>query len=46
MHCSKCKTIITKAVLVVETIYGTEDDNIEQSYCKKCFKTDFMNELK
>lgn len=49
MHCSKCKTIIDKAILIAETVYGTdvygtEDENIETLYCKKCFKQSFVNE--
>ena len=43
MHCAKCKTIIGKAVLIAETIYGTEN-NIETLYCKECFKREFVND--
>lgn len=43
MHCYKCKTVIDKAVMIIKTVYGTEED-YETHYCKKCFKREFINE--
>jgi hypothetical protein len=47
MHCSKCKTVIDKAVLLQETAFGTEvEDSTPLLYCKKCFTIDFLNDNK
>lgn len=43
MHCSNCKTVIEKGVMVVDREVQ-EGDYITNIYCKRCFKKDFIND--
>ncbi len=40
MHCIRCKTVIDKAVIVVETLLDNNDIR-PKYYCKNCFKREF-----
>jgi hypothetical protein len=45
MHCDKCKTVIEKGIIMVEALYGIEENNkegVETLYCKKCFAKEFI----
>ena len=49
MHCSKCKTVITKGVMIADTsntmLVGEEERvEVPVCYCKECFKQEFMGE--
>ena len=46
MHCSKCKTVIDKGVMIKDmALENNWYDLGELYYCKKCFKNEFiMNE--
>jgi len=48
VQCSKCKTVITKGVMIRDTGFPHDDyeDPAELYYCKECFKMEFMGEWK
>ena len=46
MYCSKCKTVITKGVMIRDTAFPADDYDspAELHYYKECFKMEFMGE--
>ena len=41
MHCSKCKTVIEKGVMIAESYGEYMQEGNGKLYCKDCFKKEF-----